>query len=150
MKNWLLDFMFWAISTVVSFSDFFFPQKLIFVAFLFENATIVILSYGVESNGSRERRPLFSFALRPIIGLPYPSGDRGDVPSNGAVSTQQWCSESRLPLPGGGISASDKDLRRFMSLPVSCFLFPTSERLSPFRLKKNEANAAQISVLQAP
>lgn len=69
-------------------------QKLIFAAFsLFENATIVILSHGVESKGSRERRPLFSFALRPIVGLPCPGGDRGDternlVPDNGPAVVQ--------------------------------------------------------------
>ena len=66
-------------------------QKLIFAAFApFENATTVILSHVVESKGSREKRPLFSFALNPIIGLLCPGGDRADAerklaPSNSAV-----------------------------------------------------------------
>ena len=66
-------------------------QKLIFAAFApFENATTVILSYVVESKGIRQKRPLFSFALNPIIGLLCPGGDRADAernlaPSNSAV-----------------------------------------------------------------
>lgn len=75
MKNWLLGFTFWAISMVVPLVII--SQKLIFAAFApFENATTVILSHVVENKGNREKRPLFSFALSPIVGLLCPGGDR--------------------------------------------------------------------------
>lgn len=137
----------WTINIEVPFSDYVTGVNNLWnraESALCENAAVRILSLVLRAvkAGKGGLFPALPHSL--LLGRLCLGGDR-----RCAEKCPQRHSASRLPLHGGGISASEEVLGRLMSLPVSCFLFPASERLSSFRAKRKEANVG-LAAPRAP
>lgn len=118
LKSWLLGFMFWAISMVFPFSDYFKGDNIFSFCCLWE-ATTVILYHGVESNEGRERTSLFSFAQGLWLGLPHPGVDRGDVERSLVLINGEVCPDCR----SWGLSFSFRQGREEVYEPYCELLF---------------------------